>query len=199
MSQFFKDIDIFGTEVPTFNMKGRAKVKTLCGACVTILIFILTLAFALVKIDHLAQRKNPSLVSNTSPLEASTKFSTNSDDFMVAFAATRKDGKALHDPQYVRWLAKFRQKANGSESDTFKLLHPCTEEELTRLDPPENEKLAEETKMKQNGGHLFCIDWTQYSHELFGYWRNRDNLSFVDVMLVPCASTEAEADECVWD
>ena len=117
----------------------------------------------------------------------------------MAFAATGWDGEARHDPRYVRWIARFKQKVNGTLSETRQLLHPCTEEELTRLDRPENENLGQEIEMKQNGGHLFCIDWTQYSHELFGYWRNRDNYSFVDVMLVPCASTEAEADECVWD
>ena len=98
---------MFGTEVPTFNMQGRAKVTTLCGACVTILILILTLAFALVKVEHLALRKNPSLTTNSSPLEASTTFYTDSDDFMVAFAATRSDGKARDDPRYVRWRARF--------------------------------------------------------------------------------------------
>ena len=88
---------------------------------------------------------------------------------------------------------------NGTESYIDHILHPCTEEELTRLDPPENENLAKEIESQQNGGHLFCIDWEEHSFELFGYWRNQDNYSFVDVALVPCASTEAEADECVWD
>ena len=134
-----------------------------------------------------------------SPLEAGTEFSTDSDDFMMAFAATRSDGEARHDPRYVRWQARFGQKVNGTKSETRQLLHPCTEEELTRLDPPENEKLAQEIEMQQNGGHLFCIDWRELSHDLFGYWRNQDNFSHVDVSLVPCGSTEAEADECVWD
>ena len=117
----------------------------------------------------------------------------------MAFAASRWDGEARHDPRYVRWFASFAQLVNGTYSETYQRLHPCTEAELTRLDPPENEKLGQEIEMQQNGGHLFCVDWTQLSQELFGYWRNRDNSFNVDVMLVPCASTEAEADECVWD
>ena len=42
------DVDIFGADVPTFNIKGQAKVKTACGACISMLIFILTLLFALI-------------------------------------------------------------------------------------------------------------------------------------------------------
>ena len=153
---------MFGTEVPTFNMKGQTKVKTACGACVSILIFITTLAFALVKMDHLVKHKNPNVTTNVSPLEAGTKFSTASDGFMMAFAAVNTEkGAPLNDPRYVRWgfLHEYHMDEDEIYKKTLGLLHPCTEEELLRLDPPENQYLAEDIKSQQNSGNLFCMDW----------------------------------------
>lgn len=79
---------MFGAKIQTFNMRGRTKINTSCGACVSIMIFILTLIFALVKLEHLVERKNPSVTTNLSALEAGTRFNTNSNEFMMAFAAS---------------------------------------------------------------------------------------------------------------
>ena len=87
LPKFLLDIDMFGAEVPTFNMKGQRKFKTSYGACTSVLILSLTLAFALVKLTHLDERKNPTITTNFSPLENNQRFNTGSDDFMMAFSA----------------------------------------------------------------------------------------------------------------
>ena len=74
MPKFLKSVDMFGAPVPNFNMRGRAEVKTSCGACISMVIFILTLLFGMLKLQHLVVRKNPSIVTNKIPLEAGERF-----------------------------------------------------------------------------------------------------------------------------
>ena len=50
MPQFVLDIDMFGAQIPTFNMMGRKNVTTSCGACASILIYTVTFAYGLVKL-----------------------------------------------------------------------------------------------------------------------------------------------------
>ena len=59
MPKFLKSVDMFGAPIPNFNMRGRAEVKTSRGACISIVIFTLTLLFGLLKLQHLFLRKNP--------------------------------------------------------------------------------------------------------------------------------------------
>ena len=61
---FFRNIDIFGKPVPSFNLDGKDTIKTTIGACMTLIIVILTLAFGLLKMRHLFERKNPIINTN---------------------------------------------------------------------------------------------------------------------------------------
>ena len=47
---FFRKIDIFGDAVPAFNLGGNATIQTHIGACISLLVMMLTLAFGLIKI-----------------------------------------------------------------------------------------------------------------------------------------------------
>ena len=88
MPEFIREIDMFGQTVPTFNIGGKEQVKTSIGAIASILIFFLTFAFGLIKLEHLAERKNPTINLREDELdELFGKFSTSYDDFMMAFAA----------------------------------------------------------------------------------------------------------------
>ena len=50
------------------------------------MVMMLTLAFGLIKLEHLLERKNPSITSNESETEADEEFSLTSDHFMMAFS-----------------------------------------------------------------------------------------------------------------
>ena len=65
---FIKNLDMFGYRVPEINVRGQTKVKTSMGACVSITIAALTIAFGLVKLDHLVQFKNPVINILSEPL-----------------------------------------------------------------------------------------------------------------------------------
>ena len=101
------------------------------------------------------------------------------------------------DSPYLRWQARYVKKENGVKIETKYFLHACSLEELTRFYPAQNEDYTNEMKRFQSEGHLFCIDWKEESHDLFSNWRKGDNYAFLDIMLIPCASSGA--DDCVWD
>ena len=61
---FIHRLDIFGESVPAFNIDGEAEIKTSMGAVSSILIFMLTFTFGLIKFQNLLNRKNPSVVGN---------------------------------------------------------------------------------------------------------------------------------------
>ena len=66
---------------------------------------------------------------------------------------------------------------------------------MARFYPPED---PDKIESMQSGGHLFCIDWKAQQHKVYGSWRNpATDYSYVDVMLVPCATTGEES--CEWD
>ena len=99
---FIKNLDMFGAPLPNFNSQGRATVKTSCGTCVSLLILTVTFMFAILKLEHLVEKKNPSITTNSTPLAAGERFNTGDEDFMMAFAAVGQyDRQSKSDPRYV--------------------------------------------------------------------------------------------------
>ena len=88
MPEFIKNLDMFGAPAPNFNTGGKATVKTSCGACATLLVFALVLPSTLLKLQYLAEKKNPSITTYTVPLEAGERLNTGDEDFRMAFAVT---------------------------------------------------------------------------------------------------------------
>ena len=54
-------LDIFPASIPSFNVQGKSNVQTSFGACITLLVVSLTVLYALLKMQHLQQKKNPSV------------------------------------------------------------------------------------------------------------------------------------------
>ena len=100
---------MFGAPAPTLNIRGESIVKTTIGAFWSLAILSMTFMFGLLKLQHLATGKNPTLTTNMSILEPGVKFNTASEDFMMAFAATEaivfnyKIGPPKSDTRYVKW------------------------------------------------------------------------------------------------
>ena len=59
-------MDWFGSEIPSFNLKGETRITTLFGGMMTALIMILSLGYAILKGIHLIHRTNPTI--NTYPI-----------------------------------------------------------------------------------------------------------------------------------
>lgn len=84
-------LDLFGAPAPTFNIRGESEVRTFCGGIVSSVIITVTILFALLKLQHLLSKHNPSV----NAFEDKNAWGTgdvmmpgDSDDFMMAFAVT---------------------------------------------------------------------------------------------------------------
>ena len=157
MLKVLKSLDMFGAPVPNLNIRGRGEVKTVCGACTSLVIFALTLLFGIIKMEHLALRKNPSITTNTSPLEAGERFDTGSDDFMIAFAVEDIKGVPLNDARYIRWQVVSLNLENGEKNKTEEFLQPCSQDAMNKFYPAESSQTANEVKSQQAAGNLYCL------------------------------------------
>ena len=59
VSNVVKGVDAFAGEIPSFNLKGEVKVKTLVGGLCTLATIALILTYATMKAVHLTERRNP--------------------------------------------------------------------------------------------------------------------------------------------
>ena len=157
MLKVLKSLDMFGAPVPNLNIRGRGEVKTVCGACTSLVIFALTLLFGIIKMEHLALRKNPIITTNTSPLEADERFDTGSDDFMMAFAVSDEKGVPKNDTRYFRWKVAFKNYVNGEKNKTEEFLQPCSQDAMNKFYPAESSQTANEVKSQQAAGNLYCL------------------------------------------
>ena len=55
-------------------MRGETKVRTYIGSVVTFILGMLIASFAIMKLDHLLNRKNPTLIANKETIEADRAF-----------------------------------------------------------------------------------------------------------------------------
>ena len=58
-SRFILNLDIFGASVPGFNLNGQKTIKTKTGVLISIMITIITVLFALLKLQFMLMRKRP--------------------------------------------------------------------------------------------------------------------------------------------
>ena len=83
------------------------QVNTKLGAICSIMIITLTFLFGLVKLKHLADKKNPLISTTQDKLDEQESLNTASADLLMAFTIENRDGKTIdYDPAFVRWIAK---------------------------------------------------------------------------------------------
>ena len=140
MFHFFKKFDIFGRDIPSFNIKGKDTIQTIPGVVVSILIGLLTLAFGILKFEHLVRRRHPFINETSSPLIKGTSQKLSDENFMMAFSLESFDRSAsLDDPRFIRWYAATYTVEEGIWTSNYHLLDKCTEADFEKFYQPENE------------------------------------------------------------
>ena len=74
------------------------------GSFLTIIIAGLTTSFALVKLEHLVSRKNPSISVNEEDLAKGETYNALDDDFMMAFSMEHFLTGPKNDLRYIQWV-----------------------------------------------------------------------------------------------
>ena len=139
--KLIKSFDLFGEQVPGFNLNGKTKIQTFGGAMISMIIFALTLTFSLLKFDHLINRKNPSIIMTKDALDESTKLKIENNNHMMAFAIEDYwTLTPLYDPSFIRFYGLRYNKQDRKWSENFFHLKPCTDEEFSKFYDYENKK-----------------------------------------------------------
>ena len=88
-------MDLFGAEIPKFTLGGHKSVQTLFGGLVSFCIVYVTFLFAVMKLQHMIIKKNPTI--NFSVDEEAM---TEGDRF-----DTQEDQEKRADPDSLSWVS----------------------------------------------------------------------------------------------
>ena len=131
--QFVKRFDLFGASLPSFNVRGSTEVKTYVGACVSLLIIVMTIAFSILKFQHLLSYKNLTLSTYEIPLDKDEQFDMENSDSMVALALEHWLTGRKDDPRYIQWAVSTIEVIDGVSSKAWYPVQICTDEEFARF------------------------------------------------------------------
>ena len=145
MFHFLKKFDIFGRDIPSFNINGKNTIQTIPGVIVSILIGLLTLSFGILKFEHLVRRKQPFINETSSPLIKGTSQKLSDENIMMAFSLENfYTGVPSDNSRFNRWYAVTYTVEEGIWTSNYHLLDKCTEADFEKFYQAENE----ETKQK---------------------------------------------------
>ena len=146
------------------------------------MIFSLTLVFALLKLEHMAQRRNPDLTTNEEPVAGDQIYDTAADEFMMAFSAANYDtGEPVSDPRYVRWYATTTDVIDGTPAYNWYPMHQCSAEEFSRFYSPINQETELHMKERHDTAELYCFDFKAVDFDLRGSLNTGNDYTAVDL------------------
>ena len=84
--EVFKKIDTFGSQLPSFNLKGNERVNTIVGGFFTLIIILLVFTYATLKFSNLITKPGPIINSyDTENSMAGVKINLNEKKYRLAF------------------------------------------------------------------------------------------------------------------
>ena len=101
-------VDLFGKEVPQWNLRGETTVNTAFGGFVSIIVMAFTLAYAAQKFYQLYTKANPN-ISGATILDYTDRINLQEAEFAMAFSLesfynpVRKEDKRYIEVFAVRW------------------------------------------------------------------------------------------------
>ena len=159
MFHFVKKIDIFGGQVPSFNIHGQKTIQTIPGAIATIVIAILTLSFGILKFEHLVRRKNPVINETTSVLAEGSIQQLSDKNIAMAFAVEDfYSGTPLEDSRFYRWYSVHWTVDKGVWSSQNSLLQKCTQDDLKKFYDYENDATRQKVEAFKAQDQFYCLD-----------------------------------------
>ena len=122
VSSVFKRLDIFGVDLPTFNIKGESKVMTVSGGLLSFFVGIVFFIYGSLKLSHLLDKYNPSIseLKEINFYDSSERLVLDDFGFRIAFAVESYIQPELkNDHRYVKYMARIVTKTDGVESETI--------------------------------------------------------------------------------
>ena len=109
------------------------------------LIIFTAIAFALVKLQHLLEKHNPTvnIFSRENAFDETEIWRAEDQrDFMMAFAVTEANNfrDVKDNPKYVKWFAILMHNESGNQSPTGISMHKCSKNELNQFYEPRKDQ-----------------------------------------------------------
>ena len=179
---------MFALRVPAFTIAGQSRFETYTGGLVSLAVVIVTFLFAILKLQHLINHKNPlvNTIIDKNAVSNEEKFEfAKQPDFMMAFALERTTtNERLEDPHFVKWFAEHWSSQDSIMTKKAIKMHKCTPQDFEKFYEPNVKSINRFTQFKENGG-LYCIDWEEADIAVWGS-RSSGNFGALDIMAVPC-------------
>ena len=124
-------MDIFGVDLPTFNIKGESKVMTVAGGLLSFFVGVIFFIYGSLKLSHLLDKYNPAIseIKEFNFYDSSERLVLDDFGFRIAFAVESYIEPALrYDHRYVKYMARVFTKTNGVDSETIIPYGLCTDE-----------------------------------------------------------------------
>ena len=191
-------IDVFRKPLPTFNMRGRTSVSTICGAIVTFVIIIITLLYSTIKFVQLMSRANPLVSSFLKQGVFDSDNIANFRDKGIRFAFGIEgflDKEMKDDTRYVKSFARFWGYKNGKSYQRIFPINKCTLEDYEAFPEPVPEAAGIlEVYKSSPTRNLYCLDWDKFGDELAIWGVEDDEISYqrFEFVVVPCNYVHTE-------
>ncbi len=138
MDRVIKNLDNFAKDVPSFNIKGESKVRTIFGGLMTGAVIIIALAYATLKMIDLIGRDYPNVNINTLPSYFDVTETVNVNEIGFRFAFTLEnflDNTKKDDPQFIKWLARLYYRNDSKWYEKILPFHKCTAKDFSDFFP----------------------------------------------------------------
>ena len=157
------NLDFFGREVPTFNLKGETHINTSIGGFITVAILITTLAYTTLKFTELYTKADP-FINETSIQDYYAQDDTlNLDEINFKFAFSIEgyfDVQDKNNPKYLRQYLRMTESfVDGSVKAISLPYHECTPEDYDEFYPPTKRSADILADVRKNPERRFyCVD-----------------------------------------
>ena len=188
------EADMFPAPIPQFNSKGKDAVKTYCGGSISLVINYLFFLFAMIKFEQLITRHNPQIVEylEKQALDATDEYLPGGDQgFMIAVGLVHLlTAKPINDPRYLKWINMHYSVESGKYiPKQANFMHPCTEEDYKRFNPPDKSAAPVVEQLKKDGA-LFCLDVDLLKTQPIRGKMEVGDFRYLDLMATPCHTRE---------
>ena len=130
VERVFRSMDLFGKDVPAFNINGDPKFKSVLGGGLTFILFCIIFFFSVNTFQQMIDRQYPSIQYSEiqQHFNGTHKLSLNEANYRIAFTFEGElDKKIKNDEKFVKILVRVNRKTDGVISETVVNYHKCTE------------------------------------------------------------------------
>lgn len=191
VTEFMKRFDIFSMDVPSFNVKGDAKIRSSLGSFLTTVCVVIVLIYSLTKSAHLQSVNGQTIstytVNSNSSLENPLNLSKRKFRMAVSFEGVF-DEKLKDDAQYVRWFARLSGFGDDKRFEKILKHHKCTDEDYEQFFPIIESQRHELQKIREDPERgMICVDWDDAENpiEIAGDLSTAD-LQNIEFFIAPC-------------